>query len=109
MPFAVARTITVDRICQISGDFEGSHEYEAYCWARRAQAAAAFTLWQRVVGGSVPPDRLLILDLFAARDDDAELWRALCDFLRAPLPKAADGSLPPFPHMRYGEDMRLPP
>ena len=78
--------------------------------ARRAQAAAAFALWQRVVGGSVPPNRLLILDLFAPRESDAELWQALADFVGAPPPAAGpDGSLPPFPHMRYGEDMRLPP
>ncbi|KOO33528.1 hypothetical protein Ctob_013278 [Chrysochromulina tobinii] len=70
-----------------------------------AQAAAALALWHRVVSASVAPDRLLVLDLFHTPSD--ELWRQLCNFLDQPLPVAKDGlSLPPFPHERYGDDVR---
>ena len=70
-----------------------------------AQAAAALALWHRVVSASVAPDRLLVLDLFHTPSD--ELWRQLCTFLDRSLPVAKDGpSLPPFPHERYGDDVR---
>lgn len=70
------------------------------------QAAAAFALWQKAVVGSVRPERLLVLDLFTTSSD--ELWRQLCAFVRRPLPVGKDGSLPAFPHLRYGDDMRVP-
>ena len=69
------------------------------------QAARAFALWHRAVAGSVPAERLLVLDVF--RMSDEELWTKLSDFVgRAPPPRdATTGRLPPFPHQRYGEDM----
>ena len=67
-----------------------------------AQAASALALWHRVVLASVPPERLLALDLFAMADE--ELWTKLCRFVERPLPpRGADGRLPPFPHHRYGD------
>ena len=70
-----------------------------------AQAAAAFVLWHKAAAASVPSDRLLVLDLFTTPSD--ELWRQLCSFVDRPLPTGADGSsLPPFPHERYGDDVR---
>lgn len=70
-----------------------------------AQAAMALALWHRAVSASVPPERLLILDLFTMPSD--ELWHRLCAFLGRPLPRAdASGSLPPFPHERYGDDVK---
>lgn len=68
------------------------------------QGATLLALWQRLVLGSVPPERLLVLDVFTMASD--ELWRRLCVFLRRPLPLREDGTLPPFPHLSYGEDMR---
>ena len=69
------------------------------------QAATAFALWHRAVSASVPPERLLVLDLFTMGDD--ELWSKLCAFVGRPLPPRdrASGKLPPFPHQRYGEDI----
>ena len=52
------------------------------------------------------PIQLLVLDLFATASD--QLWRQLCAFVRRPLPVADDGSLPTFPHLRYGDDVRIP-
>ncbi len=69
-----------------------------------AQAAMALALWHRVVAGSVPAERLLVLDLFATPSD--ELWARLCAFVRRPLPpRDASGALPPFPHQRYADDV----
>ena len=69
------------------------------------QAAMAFALWHRTVAASVPAERLLMLDVFSMSDD--ELWRKLCAFVGRPLPSVdGTGRLPPFPHMRYGEDLR---
>ena len=69
------------------------------------QSAMAFALWQRTVAGSVPRERLLVLDLFTMSDE--ELWSSLAAFVERPLPKrdAATGALPPFPHQRYGDDV----
>jgi hypothetical protein len=68
------------------------------------QAAMAFALWHRVVAASVPPERLLVLDVFRMTDD--ELWTALSDFVGRPLPpRNEDGRLPPFPHNEYGADV----
>lgn len=70
----------------------------------------AFALWLRVVTASVPPERLLLLDLFTTPSE--ELWRQLCAFLGRPLPSAGpgeqspDGVLPLFPHLHYGDDMK---
>jgi len=68
-------------------------------------AAMSFALWQRVVAGSVAPERLLVLDVFHMSSE--ELWRRLSDFVQRPLPFSPDGSLPRFPKMGYGEDMWL--
>lgn len=68
------------------------------------QSAMAFALWQRVVAGSVPAERLLVLDIFNMSDD--ELWGRLCAFVDRPLPVRDEaGRLPRFPHMAYGQDM----
>ena len=72
-----------------------------------AQAAAALALWHKAAAASVPPERLLVLDLFSTPSD--LLWRQLCDFLDRPLPRdpgSSDGRLPPFPHERYGDDVQ---
>ena len=71
-----------------------------------AQSAAALALWHKAVAASVPPERLLVLDLFTMPTD--ELWRRLCAFVDRPLPKrvAGSGELPPFPHEEYGDDVR---
>lgn len=71
------------------------------------QGATALALWHKVVVGSVPAERLLLLDVFSMASD--ELWRRLCAFLGRPLPPrdAHTGELPPFPKMGYGDDMRL--
>ena len=69
-----------------------------------AQVAAAFALWHKAAAASVPPERLLVLDLFSTPSD--ELWKQLCTFLGKPLPPSdAAGKLPPFPHERYGDDV----
>ena len=71
------------------------------------QGATALALWHKVVAGSVPVERLLLLDVFSMASD--ELWRRLCAFLGRPLPPrdATTGELPPFPKMGYGDDVRL--
>mmetsp|Transcript_40286 Transcript_40286/g.127405 ORF Transcript_40286/g.127405 Transcript_40286/m.127405 type:complete len:309 (-) Transcript_40286:238-1164(-) len=70
------------------------------------QAAAAFALWHRVVLGSLPRERVLLLDLFG--ESSEQLWRRLSAFVGRPLPAAGeDGALPPFPHMQYGDDVEL--
>ena len=70
------------------------------------QAAAAFALWHRVVLGSLPRERVLLLDLFG--ESSEQLWRRLSAFVGRPLPAAGeDGALPPFPHMQYGDDAEL--
>ena len=71
-----------------------------------AQGATALALWHKVVAASVPPDRLLVLDVFSMESD--ELWRRLCAFVGKPLPPCDEqGALPPFPKMGYGDDMAL--
>jgi hypothetical protein len=73
--------------------------------ATKVQAASALALWHRVAAASVPPDRLLILDLFTTPDED--LWQQLCAFVRRPLPRDDDSkALHPFPHARYGDDVK---
>ena len=67
------------------------------------QAAAALAMWHKAVAASVPPDRLLVLDVFAMPSE--ELWRRLAEFVGKPLPLTVNGRLPPFPHLRYGEDV----
>ena len=68
------------------------------------QAAAAQALWHRVVAGSVPPERLLVLDVWNTLGD--ELWARLAGFVGRPLPARDDeGNLPPFPHQRYAADV----
>ena len=67
------------------------------------QAAMAFALWQRTVIGSVPAERLLVLDLFSMADE--VLWKRLCTFIGKPLPVDEKGKLPPFPHQHYAEDV----
>lgn len=75
------------------------------------QAAAALALWHKAVAASVPPERLLVLDLFNM--SSSELWRKLCVFLGRPLPvrepsesnETSDDRLPPFPHEQYGADV----
>lgn len=71
-----------------------------------AQAAAALALWYKSVIASVPPERLLVLDLFTMPSD--ELWTKLCAFVARPLPidMSGDGRLPPFPHEQYAADVR---
>jgi len=70
------------------------------------QAATAFALWHRVVLGSIPKERLLLLDLFSMSSD--ELWARLCDFVDKPLPPLGpDGKPPPFPHLQYGKDIGI--
>ena len=69
------------------------------------QAATALALWHKVVAASVPPERLLVLDVFSM--PSAELWRRLCAFLQKPLPRDEAGELPPFPSLGYGDDMQL--
>jgi hypothetical protein len=68
------------------------------------QSAMALALWHRAVAASVPPSRLLLLDVFTMRDE--ELWERLCAFLQRPLPRDASGLLLPFPHEHYGDDVR---
>ena len=68
------------------------------------QAATALALWHKVVAASVPPERLLVLDVF--RTPSTELWRRLCAFMQKPLPSDEAGQLPLFPHLGYGDDMR---
>jgi hypothetical protein len=69
------------------------------------QSAMSLALWHRAVAASVPPERLLVLDVFSMDDD--ELWRKLSAFVGRSLPPRdpATGLLPKFPHMRYGEDV----
>ena len=69
------------------------------------QAARALALWYRAVSASVPPERLLVLDVFNMSDE--ELWAKLSNFVEKPLPERDPntGLLPPFPHQRYGEDV----
>ena len=67
------------------------------------QAGMALALWHRAAIASVPPERLLVLDIFSM--DDEQLWTRLCNFIGRPLPRDANGVLPPFPHQRYGEDV----
>lgn len=69
------------------------------------QAATAFALWHRVAAASVAPERLLVLDLFQM--DAAELWGKLTRFVGKPLPLSPDGTLPPFPHYHYMEDIAV--
>lgn len=69
------------------------------------QAATALALWHKVVAASVPPERLLVLDVFST--PSAELWRRLCAFVQKPLPRDEAGELPPFPNLGYGDDMQL--
>ena len=68
------------------------------------QSAMAFALWHRAVAASVPPERLLILDVFTMPDE--ELWRRLAEFVGRPVPVDASGRLPPFPHEHYGDDWK---
>ena len=67
------------------------------------QAATALALWYKVVAASVPPERLLVLDIFGTPSD--ELWRSLCAFVGKPLPRDSAGAPPPFPSLGYGEDV----
>ena len=69
------------------------------------QAATALALWHKVVAASVPPERLLVLDVFSM--PSAELWRRLCAFLQKPLPRDEAGELPPFPSLGCGDDVQL--
>ena len=69
------------------------------------QAATAFVLWHKAVTASVPRERLLVVDLFQMRSE--ELWDRLAEFVGKPSPRAPDGSVPPFPHLHYGEDMLM--
>lgn len=63
------------------------------------QSAAAFALWHRAVAASLPPERLLVLDVFRMSDD--ELWRRLSEFVGRSTP--ARGTA--FPHQEYGADV----
>ena len=68
------------------------------------QSAMAFALWHRAVAASIPQSRLLVLDIAAM--DDNELWSRLCKFVNRPRPVDTEGRLIPFPHERYGDDVR---